>query len=403
MKARRNEAAQCFEQVFIVKYKYFYKRYLGQILYIILRALILERQSLDPSKKLAVPDDLIRTLAIFLVVLLHASNEALQAGSVPAAYWWTAIVYKSLSLSCVPLFVMLSGLLLLQPAKLNEPLRVFLKKRLSRLGLAFAFWSAVYLAWGFYVYKVPVTLSNVGLGILKDLFTGAWYHFWFIYLIVGLYLITPILRIVIAYASRRMVRYLILLWFVGVAVLPIIQLASGYALDPSVFILGGFVGYFVLGTYLQNVKVRSAVLYGLLIAGFASTVLGMWLMNYPLIDPFNAQTTNNFFIGYLSVNVIVGSAALFLILLKARPDWPGTNHAFASYFVKAISKNTLPIFLFHIIILETFERGLLGFTLDFTTLNPILEIPLLATLTFFISLGLVLLMRKVPVLKKLIG
>jgi surface polysaccharide O-acyltransferase-like enzyme len=235
------------------------------------------------------------------------------------------------------------------------------------------------------------------------LFTGAWYHFWFIYLIVGLYLITPILRVVIAYGSRRIVRYLILLWFVGVAVLPLIQLASGYALDPSVFILGGFVGYFVLGMYLQNVKLRSAVLYGLLIAGFASTVMGMWLMNYPLSDPLNAQQTNNFFIGYLSVNIIVGSAALFLILLKARPDWPGSNHAVANRFVKAISKNTLPIFLFHIIILESFERGLFGFTLDFTTLNPIVETPLLATLTFFISLGLVLLMRKVPVLKKLIG
>jgi surface polysaccharide O-acyltransferase-like enzyme len=363
----------------------------------------LEKQSLDPSKKLNVPDDLIRTLAIFLVVLLHASNEALQATSVPAADWWTAVVYKSISLSCVPLFVLLSGLLLLQPAKLNEPLRVFLKKRLSRLGLAFAFWTAVYLAWGFYIYKVPVTLSNVALGTVKSLLTGSWYHFWFIYLIVGLYLITPILRIVIAYGSRRLVRYLILLWFVGVAVLPLIQLASGYDLNPTVFVVGGFVGVFVLGTYLQNVKVRSAFLFGLVIAGFVFTVLGMWLMNYPLSDPLNAQLTNNFFVGYLSVNVIVGSAALFLLLLKAHPDWPGTNHAFAKRFVQAISKNTLPIFLLHIIILESFERGFFGFTLGFTSLNPIVEIPLLATLTFFISLGLVLVMRKVPVLKKLIG
>ena len=109
----------------------------------------MERHSLDPRKKIAIPDDLIRTLAIFLVILLHASNEALQASSVSAADWWTAVVYKSVALSCVPLFVMLSGALLLQPAKLNEPIRVFLKKRLSRLGLAFAFWSGVYLSWSF--------------------------------------------------------------------------------------------------------------------------------------------------------------------------------------------------------------------------------------------------------------
>jgi surface polysaccharide O-acyltransferase-like enzyme len=359
----------------------------------------LEGQSLDSSKRLDIPDDLIRTLAIFLVILLHASNEALQASSVPGAYWWTAVVYKSLSLSCVPLFVMLSGALLLQPAKLDEPLRVFLKKRLSRIGLAFGFWSAVYLAWGFFISKTPVTLSNVGLGIIRDLLSGADYQFWFIYLLVGLYLITPILRVVIAKGDPKIVRYLILLWFIGVVVVPLAQIVVSDSLISAVFLLGGFIGYFVLGIYLQNIKLRSALLYVLLILGIASTVFGIWLMYYPL----NALGHNNYFFDYLAINVIIGSAALFLILLKFRPDWPGTNHAAASKVVQAISRNTLPIFLFHVIILETFERGLLGFKLSFTTLNPIIEIPLLAALTFLITLGLVLLMKKVPVLRKLIG
>jgi surface polysaccharide O-acyltransferase-like enzyme len=359
----------------------------------------LEGQSSDLSKRLAIPDDLIRTLAIFLVILLHASNEALQASSVPVAYWWTAAVYKSLALSCVALFVMLSGALLLQPAKLNEPIRVFLKKRLSRLGLAFVFWSMVYLAWGFYIGHVPITLSNIGQGILRDLFTGADYQFWFIYLIVGLYLITPILRAVIASGNERIVRYLIALWFAGVAIVPLVQLPLGYALDPRVFLLAGFIGFFVLGTYLQKIKLRSSILYGLLIASFVATIFGLWLLNYPLNDLGQGP----FFFNYLALPAIVGSAALFLVLLKFRPDWPGSNHKAARKLVQAISKNTLPIFLFHVIILETFERGLLGFKLSFTTLNPIIEIPLLAVLTFLITLGLVLLMKKVPVLRKLIG
>ena len=354
---------------------------------------------LDSSKRLAIPDDLIRSLAMFLVILLHASNEALEASSVPAGDWWTAVVYKSLALSCVPLFVMLSGALLLQQAKLNEPIRVFLKKRLSRIGLAFAFWSAVYLAWGFYISGYPITLSNIGQGILHDLFTGAYYQFWFIYLIVGLYLITPILRVIIASEERKIIRYLILLWFVGIAIVPLTQLATGYTLDSGVFLLGGFIGYFVLGTYLLRIKLRSVLLYALLALSFVFTIFGMWLMNYPL----SALGQGNFFFGYLTVNVVVGSTALFLILLKFRSDWPGINHATTSRVVQAISRNTLPIFLFHVIILESFERGFFGFKLSFTTLNPIIEIPLLATLTLFITLGLILLMRKMPILKKLIG
>jgi surface polysaccharide O-acyltransferase-like enzyme len=359
----------------------------------------LEKADSDKSSRIGIPDDLIRTLAIFIVILLHASNETLQASSVPIGYWWTAVFYKSAALSCVPLFVMLSGALLFQPSKLNEPIRVFLKKRLSRIGLAFAFWSIVYLAWGFFITKTPITLGNIGEGIIYDLFTGAYYHFWFIYLIAGLYLITPILRVLIAYGSDRILRYLLSLWFVGVAVVPILQLASGLTLNPTLFIIGGWVGFFVLGTYLQKIKARSSILYGLLIAGFASTIFGVWLMTYPL----SSLGQPNFFFNYLTVNVIIESAALFMILMKFRRDWPGSNHPNASRVVGAISQNTLPIFLFHIIILESFERGFFGFTLSYSTLNPLFEIPLIAVITFFITLALVLLMHKVPVLKKLIG
>jgi surface polysaccharide O-acyltransferase-like enzyme len=361
-----------------------------------------EKESLEAGKRIAIPDDLIRTLAMVLVILLHASNETLELlPSGTTTYWWTAVVYKSLALSCVPLFVLLSGALLLQPAKLNEPIRVFLRKRLSRIGLAFAFWSVVYTAWSFYVHipKIPVTLSNISGAALYDLFSGAYYQFWFIYLIVGLYLITPILRVIIAYGNLRVIRYLILLWFVGVAVVPIIQLASGYTLNSLVFVIGGWVGYFVLGSYLQRIKLRSAILYGLLIICFVWTLFGIWLMNYP----FSGLQQNFFFFDYLTANVIIGSAALFMILLKFRPDWPGSNHKITSRVAQAISKNTLPIFLFHVIILESFERGFFGFTLSVTTLNPIIEIPLITALTLFVTLGLVLLMRKVPVLKKLIG
>jgi surface polysaccharide O-acyltransferase-like enzyme len=294
---------------------------------------------------------------------------------------------------------MLSGALLLQPAKLDEPIRVFLKKRLSRIGLAFGFWSVIYLAWSFFVRQIPVTVNNITQGILKSLLGGAYYQFWFIYLIVGLYLITPILRVIIARANTRIIRYLIVLWFVAVAVLPLINLASGYVLDSGVFVIGGWVGYFVLGMYLQKIRTRTVVLYGLLASTFVWTLLGIWLMSTPL----TTLGQDYFFFDYLTANVIVGSAALFMLLIRFHPDWPSSKPTSFKRLVKAISRNTLPIFLFHVIILECFLRGFFGFTLSSATLNPIAEIPLSAALTLLLTLGLVLLMRKVPILKKLIG
>lgn len=348
--------------------------------------------------RLAIPDDFIRTFAIFLVILLHASNETLQTPSVPAGYWWTAVIYKSLSLSCAPLFVMLSGAMLLQPTKLDEPIGLFLKKRFNRIGPAFAFWSAVYLAWAFYTSGFPLTVDNMVQGVFHSLFGGAYYHFWFIYLIVGLYLITPILRVIVSSGNLRILQYLVLVWFAGVAIVPLIQLASGLVLNNTVFVIGGWVGYFVLGVSLQRMKLRSLVLYGLAILSFSWTIFGIWLMNFPL----KSLGQNYFFFDYLTANVIIGSVTLFMILLKHQIALK-SGVMILNKIVRVISKNTLPIFLFHVIVLESFQRGFFGFRLSVTTLDPLIEIPLLTLLTLFTTLGSVLLMQKIPFLKKVIG
>ena len=347
--------------------------------------------------------DLIRTVGILLVVMLHVSNEyytAIYPTQIESiTYWWAATIYKFLTLSCVPLFVMLSGALLLQPSKLNEPIKVFLKKRVNRIGWAYGFWSVVYLVWGFLVTQIPVTFLNVIQGIIIGLFTGPYYHFWFLYLIAGLYLITPILRAIVAFQHQNLLRYLIILWFIAVAVMPLLQLLTGYTLNTSIFVFGGWIGYFVLGTYLQKVNVRSSILYVLFFVGLIWTVASTWFMNFL----FESLGQDYFFFDYLTANVIVASVSLFLILSKFKPDWPGSNHPHIGLVVHAISCNTLPIFLFHVIILESLQRGYFGFKLSLTIINPIIGVPLITIVTFFITFGLVLVMGKIPVLKKLIG
>jgi surface polysaccharide O-acyltransferase-like enzyme len=363
-------------------------------------------QNVDTEKNeapLSFSVDLIRTVGIILVVMLHVSNEyytAIYPTQIESvAYWWAATIYKFLTLSCVPLFVMLSGALLLQPSKLNEPIKVFLKKRANRIGWAYGFWSSIYLAWGFFVSQIPVTFLNVVQGITIGLFTGPYYHFWFLYLIAGLYLITPILRAVVAFRHQNLLRYLIILWFIAVGVIPLFQLLTGYTLNTSIFVFGGWIGYFVLGIYLQKVNVRSSFLYAMFFIGLIWTVASTWFMNFL----FESLRQDYFFFDYLTANVIVASVSLFLILSKFKPDWPGSNHPHIGRVVHAISCNTLPIFLFHVIILELLQRGYFGLKLSLTIINPIIGVPLITIVTFFITFGLVLMMGKIPVLKKLIG
>ena len=68
-----------------------------------------------------------------------------------------------------------------------------------------------------------------------------------------------------------------------------------------------------------------------------------------------------------------------------------------------ISINTLPLYLFHVMVLETFQYGYLGFTFNGNNVNSIIGVPLMTVLVLFVSLGIILGMKKVPVLNKIIG
>jgi hypothetical protein len=83
------------------------------------------------------------------VILLHAagqwiitSQEMNQLNPVKITCWAVVDIYQTLGVIAVPLFLMLTGALLLQPQKKNESLTVYFKKRWARIGLPFFFWSA---------------------------------------------------------------------------------------------------------------------------------------------------------------------------------------------------------------------------------------------------------------------
>ena len=54
-------------------------------------------------------------------------------------------------------------------------------------------------------------------------------------------------------------------------------------------------------------------------------------------------------------------------------------------------------------ILESFQKGYFGFAINGNTINSIIGVPLITVITLFISLGIILLLKKIPYLERLIG
>jgi surface polysaccharide O-acyltransferase-like enzyme len=352
----------------------------------------------------ALPVDLIRTVAIFLVILLHASIEGIPVSDPMSpqgiTLWWTSDVYRSIALVCVPLFVMLSGSLLLQPSKVDEPIRVFFKKRWKRIGIPFLFWGAAYFAWSFFVNGKELNLTSIAQGV----FTGPYYHFWYLYILIGLYLLTPVIRVLVAHANWKIMKYFLIVWFVGTAVIPLFRLSSDISsaanwFNESVFVVTGLVGYYILGAYVSKIKLRSSRLFLVLAAGWLFTIFGTYFIVGTLGESFSTRLLDASGFG-----VILASVALFFLLAAAVPSQTvETRFPKANKVLKIISVNTLPIYLFHVMVMEVLQRGYLGFSISVTTLNPIIEIPLIATVTLLICVAVIVPLKKIPYVKRIIG
>ena len=127
--------------------------------------------------------DLLRVVSICFVVMIHTVYQSFNSLPVEGWEWQTLNVYDSLSRWAVPIFVMISGALFLDRQK---PLREILKKNVLRLVTAYLFWLAVYSVINqIYYHDFDSTLTHIIKGH---------YHMWFILMIIGLYLVTPLLR-----------------------------------------------------------------------------------------------------------------------------------------------------------------------------------------------------------------
>jgi surface polysaccharide O-acyltransferase-like enzyme len=339
--------------------------------------------------------DFVRILASFLVVLLHSSASLLDKYNEHLwASWWVGNIYDSIARICVPLFFMLSGYLLLGR---EEPIQVFFRKRLGKVFIPFIVWSLIFVFWNIYMEKtIPASAS----AFYSILFRPAYYHLWFFYAIIGLYLFMPILRVFVQKAEPSLLYYFVLLWMLAVAILPLfakfLKLNHGYDLN----MISGFVGYLVLGHLVgrapRSAKLLVASIF-LAISSATVTALGTYY-----VTRHNENVLDQFFYGYLSLNVIVNSASIFYILKFFFEKVDGANTSSYLAAVRIVSAASLGIYLVHTMFLYLLRTGGLGFVLSSQQGNPLYIVPLVAFTAYTLSFLVIFLLQKIPLIKKVV-
>jgi surface polysaccharide O-acyltransferase-like enzyme len=322
--------------------------------------------------------DVARILAVVGIIAIHVSNEVLQNfANLSFSGRLAADFYSSLVRPSTNLFFMLSGLLILRPSK--TPLRDFYIRRFGKVLPPFLFWSVVY-----YVVANRRTGLSLG-GFAASFVTGTvYYHLWFVYVILALYLIAPALMRWAEVSPKT----LLLLVPAAYAVRSYIDWEFSSTLGTSHLTEGLF--YFVLGWALYSYKLPE-VFYKFAAPLFFAAFLFTAAVTYALSGRQNALDMAYF--GTMTVNVFFMSVSAFMVIQRAA--YP-KSHSFVKNIAN-VSGAAYGVYLVHLLAyMAVWRLGASPYLV-----HPVVGIPLTVAAIFISSLALVLFFQKIPFLRRL--
>ncbi len=362
------------------------------------------------SSSLSPWPDRLRNLATVMVIGIHVAAPIAhgEGSDFNGSWWWAGNFWNSLTRPAVPLFVMLSGYLLLGK---DYPLPDFLKRRFSRVVIPAIFWMLIYCLYGYLANGSPASIGAA----LKSLVTGpVHYHLWFIYLIIGLYLVYPILRPWARTASNQDFLYFFVMWSIGTWIYKALAVFGQMPMGIYFELFTNNCGYFVMGYFLGNrvtmkyelgsmndergtmkyelgsmnqeqravhsssFIVHSCIPWLLIAVGTAATMLSSYIIN----TFFWNGHTNVYFYDYLTPNVAISAIGWFLLAKTAFNSRPLLD------IERDFSAASFGIYFAHVLVMD--YCGKLGYWHSMA--HPIFVAPMLTTMIAsltFLAIGLI--------------
>ena len=357
--------------------------------------------------------DLLRLIAIFMVICSHSAdpfNVSPEARANSEFNFWGSI-YGTFLRPCVPLFVMLTGMLLL-PVK--QEMGSFYRKRIWRVAVPFIIWSLFYNLFPWITGVLGMDRSVLSTmfayagenpsqsfadslhNILLIPFNFSTYtvHLWYIYMLIGLYLIMPIFSSWVAQASDKQKRLFLLLWFISLF-FPYFKefltenLGGACAWNDYgiLYYFSGFTGYLLLGHYLKERKrISSKIAIPLSLIcfaiGYATTYYGFRHMSAQ--HDASERQIELFFL-FCSPQVMLMTSAWYTLIQRVKISSRTVQSA-----LKNLTKCGLGIYMIHY-----FMVGIGYLIIDTIGLPIPVRIPATALLVFLASWAIVASLYKV--------
>ncbi len=332
--------------------------------------------------------DLLRVFACFSVVMLHSAAQYWYTLPVTGTEWMVANSYDAAFRFGVPIFVMISGALFLNSQRQMNIKRLY-KHNVLRIFVLYLVWSVIYGLFDCRLYDWSVlNADSVILEIVNNR-----YHLWFLPMIAGIYMLLPILKGWLSRASKKEVQYFLFLFLVlqigkeTVQALFRRELLSFLCGFIDVYMVAGYLGYFILGYYIAHYGIEKKWhkwIYAGGIAGvFANIVLGNILARRAGVPKAEIYDSFGLFT-FLTVT------ALFLFFTEKMSK---VNYSpRVSGFIREASMATLGIYLLHVGVIEFLQP----FGIHSMMFSNLICIPVFAVGCFLVCFIIAVVVRRIP-------
>lgn len=360
--------------------------------------------------------DYIRVVACFMVMLVHASENFYGADSSGLAgnvsmlvneanRFWVSFYDGGLGRVAVPLFMIVSAFLLV-PVKSGVTMGQFYRKRFMRILPPFFCFMLLYtflpLAWG----GMTLEQSMNDLKMLPFNFPSMAGHLWFMYPLISLYLIIPVVSPWLEKATAKDERIFIGLFVISTFtpwlhrfVSPEIWGECFWNGFSALWYCSGYLGYLVLAHYIRHHinwsrAKKLAVGSACFVAGAAFTAWSFWLKGVPgqMIETPMLEWAWEF----CTPNVLLATFGLFLVFTCIEKTE-------APAVITGISRLSFGMYLMHMF----FLAPIASFFVNGNQAEPLIPvafaIPVIAILTFICCAVTSKLISLIPGSKYIIG
>lgn len=332
----------------------------------------------------------LRIIATIAVVIIHVSMCLPNNYSISKLGLHNSAVMNSTYLLvnwAVPVFIMISGALLLNPQKSVNYKKIF--HYVMRMAIVLVSFGGGYSIIELFIKKKEIGCDLVFDGLLNTFQGNSWSHMWYIYMLIGLYLITIPMRQVVKYSSKKQIEILLFILVIGNFVIQTINTALSLELE-NYMQWNHYITYFLIGYYLSIISVDNIpkMLSGII---FIIISFFRFFLDYFCISNFGeisdlAQNGRIF--------VLLQAMSIFVFAKQ------NLNFSKINPILSNISRCSFAIYLIHPIFGNIFFK-LLNFTpLLFS--SPLIGIIIISFIIFCLSWIFSNIMIKMPYINKII-